>query len=590
MCRVVLVSAVFDPERPSFSIHWPVQLSFGEEYIMSGNDPWQTHEVFNQPQPLRGYDPFQSDSALRSGLDRYGAGWAAPRLLALGRELTGPQWAEAASLANRNPPVLRQYDAQGRRVDEVEFHPAWHALMELSIRHQAHAWPWLGQEAGVHVARAAMVLMLGQVENGVQCPVTMSFAAVPALRHAPELAAQWLPALLSNRYDPRALPVASKHGALLGMGMTEKQGGSDVRSNTTWAVPAGEGMWQLTGHKWFFSVPQADAHLVLAQARGGAGSEGLSCYLMPRVLPDGSRNAIRVQRLKDKVGNRSNASAEVEFAGAHAYPIGPIGRGIPTILDMASHTRLDCVLGTAGMMRAGLVHTLHHARQRQAFGKRLADQPLMQAVLADLALESEAATALSLRLAAAFDARWGAASSPNEATLARLLTPAAKYWVCKRGPVFAAEAMELVGGNGYVEESPLARLYRDMPVNSIWEGAGNIMCLDLLRGLEKEANALDVIAAELDPAGAADSVWKAYCRALLDDLRRPAPAQARQLAERLAIAVQAGLLLRHAPGFVSSAFVSTRIVTRGGAFGAMPDSCDVQAILQRAWPEHADSG
>jgi putative acyl-CoA dehydrogenase len=554
---------------------------------------WDTHEVFNQPAPLCGHDVFATDLALQEGLARHGAAWARPRLAALAHELSQPDWAEAARLANRHGPELRQYDAQGRRVDELEFHPAWHALMDLLVRHRAHALPWAEPGPGVHVARAAMYLMFGQVENGVQCPVTMSFAAVPALRHAPELSAQWLPVLLSDQYDPRPLPLAAKRGALIGMGMTEKQGGSDVRANTTWAVPAGDGSWRITGHKWFFSVPQADAHLVLAQARADGAGDALSCFLVPRMLPDGSRNAIRIQRLKDKVGNHSNASSEVEFAGAVGHPVGPIGRGIPTILDMASHTRLDCVLGTAGMLRAGLVHALAHARQRHAFGRALSAQPLMQAVLADLALESEAATALALRLAAAFDARWAGANPgaslsaervAHESTLARLLTPAGKYWVCKRGPMFAAEAMEVVGGNGYVEEGPLARLYRDIPVNSIWEGAGNIMCLDLLRALEKEGDALDVLAAELDPAGAAEPAWQRYCSALLDDLRRPQPAQARQLAERLVLAVQAGLLLRHAPGPVASAFVASRIAAPRGAFGALPDGCDLPAIMERAWP------
>jgi putative acyl-CoA dehydrogenase len=415
---------------------------------------------------------------------------------------------------------------------------------------------------------------------------------VPALRQAGHIADKWLPKILSRQYDPRSLPIEQKHGALIGMGMTEKQGGTDVRANTTRAEMIdpvlasarfgleGEGAWQIVGHKWFFSAPQSDAHLVLAQT-DDAGSAGLSCFFVPRFLPDGSRNAIRVQRLKDKLGNRSNASSEVEFCGAAGWLVGQAGRGIPTILEMGSHTRLDCVLGSAGIMRAALTHALHHARGRAAFGRKLAEQPLMQNVLADLALESEAATAFGMRLARCFDQP----GDPAQALLARILTPAGKYWLCKRGPGFCAEAMEVVGGNGYVEDGPLARLYREAPVNSIWEGSGNVMCLDLLRALGKTPAAREALGAELALAGDANADFNAYAGQLLADLAGQQGDEygARLLAERIVIAVQAALLLRHAPPSVADAFVASRVAREvGGAYGRLPASVDCGAILARA--------
>ncbi|WP_102294780.1 acyl-CoA dehydrogenase family protein, partial [Janthinobacterium sp. AD80] len=432
--------------------------------------------------------------------------------------------------------------------------------------------------------------------NGAQCPVTMTYASVPALRQAsglPQIAARWLPKILSRDYDPRSLPVEQKRGALVGMGMTEKQGGSDVRGNTTCAtrVPPSEaqalfggqadGAWRIVGHKWFFSAPQSDAHLILAQAE----EEGLSCFFLPRFLPDGSRNAIRVQRLKDKLGNRSNASSEVEFVNAYGWLVGQAGRGIPTILEMASHTRLDCVLGSAGIMRAALTQALHHARQRAVFGKPLVEQPLMRNVLADLALESEAATAFALRLARCFDEK----DDPQQAMLARVLTPAGKYWICKRGPGFGAEAMEVLGGTGYVEEAPLARLYRELPVNSIWEGSGNVMCLDVLRAFGKTPAAREALAAELVLAGDEHAAFADYRARLLADLDGPQGDEfgARQLAERIVLAVQAGLLLRHAPPFVAQAFLQSRLVQApGGAYGRLPAGIDCPAILARALREY----
>jgi putative acyl-CoA dehydrogenase len=444
------------------------------------------------------------------------------------------------------------------------------------------------------VRRAAQYLLFGQVENGAQCPVTMTYASVPALRQAGPIAAKWLPKILSRQYDPRSLPIEQKSGALIGMGMTEKQGGTDVRANTTRAImldprearqrfgDEGAGAWSLVGHKWFFSAPQSDAHLVLAQTDDG-GSAGLSCFFVPRYLPDGSRNAIRVQRLKDKLGNRSNASSEVEFCEAVGWLLGQQGRGIPTILEMGGYTRLDCVVGTAGIMRAALTHALHHARGRAAFGRKLAEQPLMQNVLADLALESEAATAFALRLARCFDQ----GADPAQALLARILTPAGKYWLCKRGPGFGAEAMEVMGGNGYVEDGPLARLYREFPVNSIWEGSGNVMCLDLLRAFGKTPAARDALAAELGLAGSANAYFNAYAERLLADLATPQSDEygARRLAERIVVAVQGALLLRHAPPFVADAFVASRIaVDVGGAYGRLPAGVDCAAILARALP------
>jgi len=561
---------------------------------------FDTHEVFNQAPPFGDVNLFRCDPALREGLEREGAGWATDMLDALGARLGSNEVLDLARLANEFTPRLVNFDRAGKRIDEIEFHPAWHRLMSMLIESGAHSLPWERSEAeqsGRQVARAAAYLLFGQVENGSQCPVTMTYASVPALRQNPAIAARWLPKILSREYDPRSLPVEEKRGALVGMGMTEKQGGSDVRANTTRAAKLdpgqakarfgeqGEGAFVIVGHKWFYSAPQCDAHLVLAQTDSGDGADGsspgLSCFFVPRFLPDGSRNAIRVQRLKNKLGNRSNASSEVEFCDAVGWMIGREGRGIPTILEMGSHTRLDCVLGTAGIMRAALCHALHHARGRSAFGRPLAEQPLMQNVLADLALESEAATAFALRLARCYDRQ----DDPDEVLLGRILTPAGKYWLCKRGPAFGAEAMEVMGGNGYVEDGPLARLYREFPVNSIWEGSGNVMCLDLLRAFGKSSEAGAALARELGLAAGRDARFDAWCAGLLDELAGGAASEfgARRLAERLVVGVQAGLLLRHAPAQVADAFVASRIARDvGGAFGRLPEGIDAAAILARA--------
>ncbi|WP_332853602.1 isovaleryl-CoA dehydrogenase [Duganella sp. S19_KUP01_CR8] len=557
-------------------------------------NPFDTHEVRNTVAPFENINLYAADPALQEALLREGGADAAESLHALGAQLGQAEVLDLARLANMHSPKLRNFDRSGKRVDEVEFHPAWHSLMTLLIENGAHASPWLGGP-GAQVARAARYMLFGQLENGSQCPVTMTYASVPALKQAPKIAAKWLPRILSTQYDPRSLPVEQKRGAIIGMGMTEKQGGSDVRSNTTRAEPVlpadaramfgdeGEDVYRIVGHKWFFSAPQSDAHLILAQT-DDAGSAGLSCFFLPRYLPDGSRNQIRVQRLKDKLGNRSNASSEVEFTGAYGWLIGKPGRGIPTILEMGSHTRLDCVLGSAGTMRAALTHALHHARGRSAFGRPLSEQPLMQNVLADLALESEAATAFGMRLARCFDQ----GDDPAQALLARILTPAGKYWICKRGPAFGAEAMEVIGGSGYVEDGPLARLYRELPVNSIWEGSGNVMCLDLLRAFGKTPAARAALAAELALAGESDADYVRYTQALLADLEQPQSDEfgARVLAERVVLAVQAGLLLRHAPAYVSSAFVASRLAREpGGAFGRLPAGVDCAAILARALVE-----
>jgi len=564
---------------------------------------FDTHEVFNQAPPFGDVNLFRCDPALVDAVAREGGAWAAGWLDGLGERLGRADVLDLARVANEFTPRLVNFDRNGNRIDELEFHPAWHRLMTLLIENGAHSLPWEAPRAGAQVARGAAYLLFGQVENGSQCPVTMTYASVPALRQNPAIAAKWLPKILSRKYDPRSLPIEQKRGALVGMGMTEKQGGTDVRANTTRAVrlepdaaarfgEEGAEAWRIVGHKWFFSAPQCDAHLVLAQTDAGSSADesppGLSCFFVPRFLPDGSRNAIRVQRLKNKLGNRSNASSEVEFQDALGWMVGREGRGIPTILEMGSHTRLDCVLGTAGIMRAALCHALHHARARSAFGRKLAEQPLMQNVLADLALESEAATVFALRLARCYDQMRDEQPDPQQALLARILTPAGKYWLCKRGPAVGAEAMEVVGGNGYVEDGPLARLYREFPVNSIWEGSGNVMCLDVLRAFAKAPETIAALGAELALAGGIDARYDAYCERLLAGLARSAADEfgARRLAEHLVVAVQAGLLLRHAPNYVAHAFVASRIAQDvGGAFGRLPAGVDAAAILARALVE-----
>jgi putative acyl-CoA dehydrogenase len=542
---------------------------------------FETHDVFNQPPPLAGYDLFSADAALAEGVAREGAGWAIDRLRALGARCSDPGIIELGRLANANPPVLRTFDRFGHRRDEVEFHPAWHALLEMLFDHGVHSSPWAEPRPGAHVARAARFMMMAQVECGTLCPVTMTYGSVAALRREKSIAEAWLPKIFSRRYDRRFAPIAEKTGALIGMGLTEKQGGSDVRANTTRAEPiaGSEREYRVTGHKWFLSAPMCDAFLVTAQAPGG-----MTCFFMPRFTPDGAPNALRLQRLKDKLGNRSNASSEVEFAGAWALRLGEEGRGLPTILEMGNYTRLDCALGTTGIMRQAVSQAIHHAAHRSAFQKRLIDQPLMRAVLVDLALEVEAATALCLRMARAFDAQ----EDEGEAALRRLLTPAAKYWICKRGPTLAAEAMEVLGGGGYVEESILPRIYREMPVNSIWEGSGNVMCLDVLRSLARSPRSGEALLAELVPARGNDVRLDAAVAELESALTGPAmsdEAGARRFTERLVLTLQAALLVRHAPEAVADAFCATRLgADRSAAFGALPSALDFDAIIARADP------
>jgi len=539
-----------------------------------------THDVVNQTPPLEDYNLFACNRALAEAIARHGAAAAAPWLADRGAELGSAAMFALALEANRNAPLLELFDRSGRRRDQVGFHPAYHELMAYLKRHGASSAPWAEPGPGAHVRRAALFMMYAEVEDGTLCPTTMTYAAVPSIRRDPALAAEWLPRIHSREYDPRFLPAAQKRGVTLGMGMTEKQGGSDVRSNTTVAAPAGGREYRITGHKWFLSAPMSDAFLILAQAPGG-----LSCFLLPRHAADGGVNDLRIQRLKDKLGDRSNASSEVEFWGARATLIGEEGRGVPIILEMGTYCRLDCALGTAGLMRQALSQALHHAAHRTAFGRRLAEQPLMANVLADLAIESEAATALALRLAAAFDAQ----DDPVEALLRRVLTPAVKYWICKRGPAVAAEAMEVLGGNGFVEEGPLARIYRQMPLNSIWEGAGNVICLDVLRALGRHPEAVDALATEVAPALAGDARLAEFAQRILRGLREDSgdEAAARRTAQGIATLVQGALLVRYAPNVVADAFCVTRLCDdafAGGAFGALPRSTDFRAIAERAWP------
>jgi putative acyl-CoA dehydrogenase len=531
-----------------------------------------THEVLNQSAPLENYNLFAGNAplgdALAFNLPRERLASARQRLGALGAALGARATLALADAANRFPPELKTHDRQGRRRDEVEFHPAWHDLLALAFRHGLHSAPWSEPGPGAHVERAAAYLLYSEIENGTQCPVTMTYGSVPAIKADAKLAAEWLPRIYSRAND----------AALIGMGLTEKQGGSDVRTNTTRALPLGGGKYSITGHKWFLSAPMCDAFLVLAQAPGG-----LACFFMPRLLADGGRNAIRIQRLKDKLGNRSNASSEVEFEDAQATLLGEEGRGVPMILEMGVYTRLDCAIGTAGLMRQALSQALWNAAQRQAFGRLLKDQPLMKNVLADLALEAEAATALVLRLSRAYDAQ----ADAREQLLRRVLTPAAKFWVCKRGSHFGQEAMEAIGGNGYVEEQVLARIYREMPLNSIWEGAGNVMCLDVLRALRKAPDVIEAVTAELDAAAGGHRAYDAFCASLKDRLQDASEheSSARRLTQDLALALQASLLARHSPAAVFESFVRARLgADWTGAFGTLPAGIPFDAIIERAMP------
>ncbi|WP_163558243.1 acyl-CoA dehydrogenase family protein [Halomonas sp. NO4] len=536
-----------------------------------------THRVTNQPPPSHDRDFLADDPPLREALGRAAPAWVSARLAPLGRAVGSDHVQGLGEAANRHPPQLRLFDRHGRRLDEVAYHPAYHELMALACEGGWHAVAWQEEGNGGHQAHVAALYLLTQAEPGFCCPVTMTHAAMPALRHAPALEAAWAPGLLAHAYDARSLPAPEKQGLTLGMAMTEKQGGSDVRANTTRALPVADG-WRLTGHKWFCSAPMSDAFLTLAHS-----DDGLDCFLVPRFVPDGERNAIELQRLKEKCGNRANASAEIEYRGAWAARLGEPGRGVATILEMVQQTRLDAATAPVGLMRQALREAWQYVRARHAFGRALAEQPLMRAVIADLALEVEAGVALMLRAARAFDG--AARGEAHEAALARLLPALAKYWHNKRGPAFLAEAMECLGGIGYVEEAPLARLYREAPVNSIWEGSGNVICLDVLRVLARHPEAFAAVQAELGAVRGRHDDFDHALAELERELAAPAEAleaRGRWLAQRLAQCLQAALLLGQAPAEVAETFCRTRLGAEAGmAYGVMPTGAPLAAILSR---------
>jgi putative acyl-CoA dehydrogenase len=541
-----------------------------------------THEVENQPPSLNPYDAWATDLPLQEALKREGAGWACEQLAKSGAVAGGEAQALAIQ-ANENKPKLKLFDRYGNRTDEVEFHPAYHRLMELAVSAGITWQPWRDPKPGAHVARMGASYLLGQADQGTGCPTTMTYACVPSLRHAPKLAAEWVPRILSGVYDPRFLPASQKQGVTIGMGMTEKQGGSDVRANSTKAYPLGERgngqPYELVGHKWFFSAPMCDAFLVLAYEEAG-----LSCFLLPRWTPEGKRNAIRIQRLKDKLGDWSNASSEVELGGALAYMVGDPARGVATILEMVALTRQDCMIGSSSVMRQALVQAIHHARHRKAFGKLLIDQPLMMNVLADLALESEAHLQLTARISRAVDG--SARKDEAEAAFARIGTAVGKYWVCKRCAPFVNEAQECLGGIGYVEETVMPRLYRQAPLNSIWEGSGNIQCLDVLRALAKEPATQGALLGELQAAkgghAAFDAELERLPRELLD--LDGIEVRSRHLVERLAVALQAALLIRAGNTMVSDAWCASRLGgAHGQTFGTLERDAPMRALIDRAF-------
>jgi len=546
---------------------------------MSMKPQFITHEVENQPLPLPAYNAWSSDAILRGCVEREGGSWAAGHLDKHGA-VCGGELMELGHLANVHKPILHSFDRYGRRIDEVEFHPAYHTIMRHSMEAEVHSFSWNRPgKQGAHVVRAALAYLTNQAEAGTGCPMTMTHAAVPTLRNSQTLAEAWVPRITAPHYDPRSLPAAQKKSCTMGMGMTEKQGGSDVRANTTRALRQSDGSYEIVGHKFFYSAPMCDAHLVLAQAEAG-----ISCFLLPRLLPDGSLNAVRIQRLKDKLGDWSNASSEAEFQGATAWLVGEEGRGVPTILKMVALTRLDCMLGSAAYMRQALVQALFHTRQRSAFGRLLIQQPLMRNVLADLALESEAATALAMRVARAVDA---APHTPQEAALTRLVTAIGKYWICKRTPAFVNEAQECLGGIGYVEENILPRLYRQAPLNSIWEGSGNVQCLDVLRALRREPEVRDALFAELRRAQGQHAALDreiSWLDTTLDD-KATLETRSRYVVERMALALQAALLAVSGQTAVADAFGRSRLDgAHGSAFGTLEPSAPMDVLIERAMP------
>jgi len=531
-------------------------------------------EVTNQPPALEGYDAYEGDAWLKAAVRRAEVGWIAGAASSLGRFCGSAEAQELAALANRNPPELRTHDRFGHRIDAVEYHPSYHALMQRALGGGVHSLAWKRASGGFS-GRAVLFYLWNQLEQGTACPVTMTFASVPVLDHAEDIAREWRPKVLADAYDPRPVAVSEKAGATIGMAMTEKQGGSDLRAVKTLAQK-GDGAYRLDGHKWFCSAPMSDAFFTLARL-----PEGVSCFFVPRSLPDGTRNAFLIQRLKDKCGNRSNASSEIEYRDTAAWLVGEPGRGIATLIEMAHHTRFDIVVGVAGMMRAALNQAIHHARHRSAFGKHLVEHALMANVLADLALETQAAMLLAFRLAAAFDA---SAANPGERELQRILTPIAKYWLCKRLPPLAVEAMECLGGNGYVEEAPLARLYREAPLNGIWEGSANVICLDALRAIARSPDALSALAGEIaaasDPRTSRLVEWAK--RALADSAT--VESSARSIVETLAVCMQASLMKRYADADAAEAFCVSRLEAQasGRAFGTLPAQVDVAGIAGSA--------
>ncbi len=553
------------------------------------SSPFATHAVLNQSPPFEDVNLFTTDAGLVEAVSREGGGAAARRLTAFGQVCGSAAAFERGRLANENTPRLKPFDSKGNRLDVVEFHPAYHECMAISVGEGLHcsAWDHLAQPdakplPGANVARSAGCYMAIQMEAGHQCPITMTNASVPTLLLQPEIALEWLPKIMSRDYDRSFKPAAAKRGAAIGMGMTEKQGGTDVRANSTTATPVSGGgpgaEYIVTGHKWFMSAPMCDAFLVLAQAPGG-----LSCLLLPRFLPDGSVNALHFQRLKDKLGNRSNASSEVEFHAAHGWLIGEEGRGVPNIIEMVTGTRLDCAIGSAGLMRLTLANAIHHCRHRTVFQRKLIDQPLMQQVLADLALEVEAATALSFRLCRSFDRT----ADEHAAAWRRLMTPVTKYWVCKVGPAVAYEAMECLGGNGYIEEGLAARAYRELPLNAIWEGSGNVMALDLLRVLQREPETVAVVVEDLSAAVGGDAHLKAQLARIQGMLHEPRllEQRGRTLAEALATLAAGTILKAHAPSYVADAFIGTRLGgTARQTYGQGLDRFDTRPIVERAFP------
>lgn len=546
-----------------------------------------THSVQNQPPAFEDVNWWTSDIALREATEREGGAFAADDLSKFGERVGSAEVIHWGFEANRNKPELVPFDRFGQRVDEVRYHPSYHKLMRLGIESGIHSVAWTAKQGG-HVAHAAYGFMMNQAEPGVGCPMTMTYAVVPALRHNPKLAAEWVPKLTAHNYDPRFVPGAEKVGATMGMAMTEKQGGSDVRANTTVAHPidGADGEYELVGHKWFCSAPMSDAFLTLAQAPGG-----LSCFFVPRWRPDRTRNPFYIQRLKDKLGDRANASSEVEYSGTWAQLVGEEGRGVRTIIEMVHHTRLDCSVAPAAMMRQSVANACWHVSHRSAFGKTLIDQPLMRAVLADLAVESEAATALALRVARSFDESGRDDAVGEQARLfSRLATPIAKYWLNKRLPELVYEAMECHGGAGYIEEGVMARVFRQSPLNSIWEGSGNVICLDVLRAMGREPACVEALFGELKAATGQDRRYDAFVGKLADRFAKPIgqsvdQGDARVLVERLGLALQGSLLVRHGPGSVADAFCAGRLAGEGACYGTLPAGVDLDGLIERARPQ-----